>query len=47
MLAEALNVKDYPVIAGTLFLLGLFINLLNFFAEMVYFIIDRRGIYEN
>lgn len=47
MLAEALNVKDYPVIAGTLFLLGLFINLLNFFAEMVYLIIDRRGIYEN
>ena len=47
MLTEAIQVKDYPVIAGTLFLPGLFINLLNFFAEILYLVIDRRGIYEN
>lgn len=46
MLTESINVKDYPVIAGTLFLLGLFINLLNLTAEILYCVIDKRGIHE-
>ena len=46
MLTESINVKDYPVIAGTLFLLGLFINLLNLAAEILYGIIDKRGTHE-
>lgn len=47
MLTESINIKDYPVIAGTLFLLGLFINLLNLFAEILYHAIDKQGTHEN
>lgn len=43
MLTNAINVKDYPVIAGTLFLLGLFVNIFNFIADILYCLIDKRG----
>lgn len=42
MLTKAISVKDYSVIAGTLFLLGFFINLFNLAADIAYTALDKR-----